>query len=242
MSLRTLEVPAALDLDCVQAMHAALQRAVADGGISGLLLAGGKVPAGARRVFCAGLDLQQVVRGANARALADALAKLLLAVRLAPVPTAAAVAGEAKGGGVGLAAACDVVVAAVDVEFALPELLFGLTPAIILPLLAERVAPQRLRLRALAGGAWPAAAALADGLVDRVVPADAVDAAARAALRTLRRPRRAMVAAWKALTAESAQLAAGLARGAQLTANALDDDDTRRRLDAFHREGAPPWL
>ena len=76
--------------------------------------------------------------------------------------------GAARGGGVGLAAACDVVVASEDSSFALPELLFGLLPAVALPFLLDRISIQAIRLWALTGHSRSAAEAMADGLVDQI--------------------------------------------------------------------------
>src|SRR5215831_19377730 len=61
-----------------------------------------------------------------------------------PRPTLAVVDGPALGGGLGLAAACDIVLATERAEFGLPEALYGLTPAIIRPALLTRLSQQQL--------------------------------------------------------------------------------------------------
>jgi len=63
----------------------------------------------------------------------------------APKPLLAAVDGRSIGGGMGLACACDWVVATERATFALPELLWGLMPAIIWPVLTDRMAPHVVR-------------------------------------------------------------------------------------------------
>src|SRR5438477_5999325 len=86
--------------------------------------------------------------------------------------TLAVVDEQALGGGVGLAAVCDYVLATERATFGLPELLLGLVPATIFPILLERMPPQRARRLALLGHTQNAAQASASGLVDEVVASD----------------------------------------------------------------------
>jgi enoyl-CoA hydratase/carnithine racemase len=68
------------------------------------------------------------------------------ALLTAPRPTLAVIDGPALGAGLGLAAACDVVVASERSTFGLPEALYGLAPAIIRPALMTRLTIQQLNM------------------------------------------------------------------------------------------------
>ena len=76
-----------------------------------------------------------------------------------PVPTLAVVTGAAMGGGCGLAAACDRVVAAEDALFAMPEVVLGVAPAQIAPFIVRRLGATRARWLMLSAARLTAAAA-----------------------------------------------------------------------------------
>ena len=140
------------------------------------------VLAGAGPIFCAGADLawmqrmRDYSREDNLRD-ADAAAGLFGALDALPVPVVGRVQGAALGGGAGLVAVCDVVVAADDAIFGFTEVRLGILPAVIGPfVVAEdrrvrraRALPDRRPLPGLAG-------ARAIGLVHEVVPAEELDA------------------------------------------------------------------
>ena len=106
-----------------------------------------------------------------------AFGTLLQAWRESPVLTLAVVEGAAMGGGCGLAAACDLVLAADSAQLAMPEVTLGLPPAQIAPFVAERIG-ERAALRLMATGQRIGAAEAARiGLVDEVVPVAELDAA-----------------------------------------------------------------
>lgn len=201
---------------------------------------------GGRRVFCRGLDLAGVLaEGApTAPPVADSAAAfvdLLDRLRHLPRPTVAVVQGLALGGGLGLAAACDVVLASAEARFGLPEALVGLVPAMIEPVLRERTSRQRLRRLALTGLSIEAADALALGLVDAVAPSDALDRLAVRWVRLLRRADPAAVARLKSPHDTTPRTLRGAARrGATTTARLLDEPGTRA-LIAARLAGEAPW-
>src|SRR5947208_2370374 len=86
--------------------------------------------------FCRGLDFAALSEASSGDVgeATHLFARCLTELRSAGMPTIAAVGGATIGGGVGLAAACDMVLASERATFALPELLFGLLPATVLPL------------------------------------------------------------------------------------------------------------
>jgi enoyl-CoA hydratase/carnithine racemase len=187
--------------------------------------------------FCAGMDLAGALARPRAelqagfQRYADCLARL----QGGPAASIAVVRGAATGGGVGLLAACDLVVAAPQATFALPELRFGLVPAVILPALRGRLNLQRIRRLALTGDALTAAQAEAWGLVDIV--ADDPKAAAAGLVRKLLRARPQAVATVK-------RWRDGVpVDGPAQTAADLHDRELRTALTALLADGeAPPWF
>jgi methylglutaconyl-CoA hydratase len=121
--------------------------------------------------FCAGGDLNDMRRRGRAGrdenlAAARELGEMFRAVRLCPVPVVARVQGGAFGGGVGLACACDIVVAGTSAYFALTEARLGLVAGVISPLVIGRLGPARARLHCLLGERIDAREAHRIGLVD----------------------------------------------------------------------------
>ena len=94
-----------------------------------------------------------------------------------PRPTIALVHGGCFGGGVGIAAACDIAVAAEDSVFALTEVRWGITPAPIIPLLVDRLGARATGRLALTGERFDATMAKAVGLVHEICPAAELEAA-----------------------------------------------------------------
>jgi enoyl-CoA hydratase/carnithine racemase len=143
---------------------------------------------------------------------------------------------------VGLAAACDVVIADEGASFALPELLLGLTPATILPLLLSRMTAQQVRLWAIQGKPHDARAAQQAGLVDEVVRAEQAAAATRRWARALSRAQPRALAQFKWLLAEeTCGQEDAIRRGAALTTSALGDETVLGPLRVFRHSGTPPW-
>ena len=148
------------------------------------------VLAGEGRHFSAGADLQWMQRASAASLewnLADArrFAAMLARIESAPKPTVARVQGAALGGGVGLACACDIAIAAGDAGFSVSEARFGILPAVIGPYVTNAVGKRQARRLALTTERIGAAEALAMGLVQRVVPAAELDAAVDACVAQL---------------------------------------------------------
>jgi len=137
---------------------------------------------GAGRHFQAGADLKWLegVRRATeeenirvSRATAEAIDRF----NKLPVPTVALVHGFCVGGGTGLIAAADVVIAADNAAFAISEVRWGLTAAIIIPQLNDAIGVRQVRRYALTGERFNAEEARRIGLVHEVVPAGDLEAA-----------------------------------------------------------------
>jgi enoyl-CoA hydratase/carnithine racemase len=137
------------------------------------------VVTGAGRAFTGGMDVRVLrdLDAARATALITALHDAIDAVHRAPFPVLGAVNGHALGAGFELALACDLRVAAVGATLGLPEVRVGVPSVIQAALLPPLVGPGRAAELLLTGASISAEQALAWGLVNRVVPREAFDAA-----------------------------------------------------------------
>ena len=138
---------------------------------------------GAGPYFCAGGDIRWMRQSSEASrekrlATAQLVNDLFQTVADCPLVTFAVVRGGAFGGGVGLAAACDVVTAARTAVFATTETSLGIVPACITNHVVGRVGVTVTRRMFLSCERMSAAAALAAGLVDFVVPDDQLEESA----------------------------------------------------------------
>jgi len=148
------------------------------------------VLSGEGKHFSAGADLQWMQRAAQATVewnLQDArrFAAMLHRIASAPKPVVARIQGAALGGGVGLACACDIAIAADNASFAVSEAKFGILPAVIGPYVTNAVGKRQAQRLALTATRVAAPEALAMGLVQQVVPLDALDAALDAVVKEL---------------------------------------------------------
>src|SRR5438874_10880616 len=140
------------------------------------------VLAGAGAGFCAGADLtwmRAMAAYTHDENVADALrlVAMLEAVEGCAVPVVARVHGAAMGGGVGLVAACDVVVAAADALFGFTEARLGIAPAVVAPFVLCKIGPSHARALFVTAERFDAARAERIGLVHHVVEAAHLDAA-----------------------------------------------------------------
>jgi len=135
---------------------------------------------GAGPVFSAGGDLAWMAktvaytREQNLRD-ADALARMYDRLDTLPFPLLGCVHGAALGGGSGLAAVCDIVIAARDAVFGFTEVRLGIVPAIISPFVVAKVGRSAARELFLTGARFSAERAREIGLVHAVVDAEALD-------------------------------------------------------------------
>uniref|UniRef100_A0A832MNC1 Enoyl-CoA hydratase/isomerase family protein n=1 Tax=Eiseniibacteriota bacterium TaxID=2212470 RepID=A0A832MNC1_UNCEI len=169
------EVHNALSPELVAALVAALHALAHDDGARVLVL-GGRGPS-----FCAGADIGAMRAAAGATfednlAEAERLGGAFAALADLPKPVVARVHGGVYGGGVGLACACDIVVAADDATFGLTEVRLGILPGLISPYVLRRLGDRRARELMLTGERFGADRALAAGVADHVVPAAELDA------------------------------------------------------------------
>jgi methylglutaconyl-CoA hydratase len=145
---------------------------------------------GEGRHFQAGADLTWIrkvsaqSRQENERA-SRATAMAVHRLNTLPVPTVALVQGGCFGGGTGIVAACDMVIASEDAMFSIAETRWGLMAGIILPQLADAIGARQVRRYALTGERFGAAEARRIGLVHEVVPPAGLHAAGARAVAQL---------------------------------------------------------
>jgi methylglutaconyl-CoA hydratase len=203
VALNRPEVGNAYDGALIAALSAALTALPTSPPPRALLLKGNG------RHFQAGADLKWVSALAEgtleenlsaSRATAEAVDRL----NRLPIPTVALVQGGCFGGGTGLIAACDIVIAAEDAIFSIAEVRWGLTAAIIIPQLSDAISVRQLRRYALTGERFGAADALRTGLVHKLVARADLEAAGEEMLAHLLGNGPAAMAETKALALESA--------------------------------------
>lgn len=208
----------------------------ADAGLRAIVLGGhGKA-------FCAGADLNWMRAMAGYdwdgnRADAAKLAEMLWTIYRCPVPVVGRVQGDCYAGGVGLAAVCDVLVAAEGVQFCLSEARLGLLPATIGPYVVRALGEQAARRYFVTAERFDAARAHALGFAHEVVPAADLDQRVDAIVSALVANGPEAVKACKRLV----QDVAGRPIDAELR------DDTARRIadirgSAEGREGVQSFL
>jgi methylglutaconyl-CoA hydratase len=140
--------------------------------------------------FCAGADLNWMKKMAgysHDENLLDAsrLADMLRTIYLCPKPTVAKVQGDCYAGGMGLVAACDIVVAAEGVNFCLSEVKLGLIPATISPYVIKAMGEQAARRFFLTAERFDAAAALRMGFAHEVVVPENLDTSVAGIVKSL---------------------------------------------------------
>jgi methylglutaconyl-CoA hydratase len=200
--------------------------------------------------FCAGADLGWMRRTSDyshAENLADAtaLAELMQILDSLPKPTVALVQGAAFGGGVGLAAACDLVLATPAASFCLSEVKLGLIPAVISPYLIAAIGARAARRYFISGERFSAERARQLGLVHELVAADALSREADRLTRLLLHNGPQAMAAAKQLVADvarqplNAQLIADTAERISVTRAGAE---AREGLKAFLEKRRPDWV
>jgi enoyl-CoA hydratase/carnithine racemase len=239
MLAHRVNLPAALDFAGIDALAAAIDQAIADADTRVIRLEGKD------SVFCRGMDLEAVTGHAAAEQKAHGVARFgrcLQAIANSPKPTMAVVDGAAEGGGLGIAAACDVILASDRARFALPEVLLGLVPAVILPFLLNRMSPQKVKRWALTGKSHDPMTAREAGLVDEVIAGSDLESACRRWERDLARANLKAVATLKRFVAEAiADPQAALEAGVRLTSQSIADEAIMNPIRAFLRDGVAPW-
>lgn len=206
------------------------------------------VLAGAGTHFCAGADIGWMARMVDAteednRQDARALADMFDALDTLPLPLVGRIQGAALGGGTGLAAVCDIVVAAADATFGFTEVRLGILPAVISPYCVAKMGVSHARALMLTGAKFDAERARRSGLVHEVVPAADLDATVERLLAEVLDAAPTALAATKALLREVAGRQPSTC--ADLTSRAIAaqrvSPEGQEGLRAFLEKRAPGW-
>ena len=235
VTLARPEVRNAFNAEVIAQMRDAFATLAADDGVRIVVLDG------EGKTFCGGADVHWM-RGSldlseeeNVRD-AEAMSEMFRAIDRCPKPVIASVHGAALGGGAGLCAVCDAVVAEDDTLFGFTETKLGIIPAVISPFVLAKIGVSHARRLFLSGERFDAARAREIGLVHEVVPAGGRDAAVEAIVRELETAGPSAIAAAKALIADVT--AATYDETRALTAHAI----ARRRTSAEGQEGLRAFL
>jgi len=207
------------------------------------------VVAGRGPAFCAGADLnwmRAMASYSHADNHSDALkvARMFNAVHSCSKPVLARVQGDAFGGGVGLAAACDIVVAVESVSFVLSEVKLGIVAATISPHVVRAMGARQAARYMLTAERFGAKRALELGLVHELATADSLDSAVASLCQSLLAASPAALAATKRLLADVVEAPVDdvlLAATAKCIADARVSPEGREGIAAFLEKRAPAW-
>ncbi len=173
-----------------------------------------------------------------------AMTQVVQAIYNLPKPTIARVQGAAVGGGVGVMLACDYAIAAEDARFGLTSVRNGLLAGIAIAVLIQAVGARRARQLLMHGGIFGAREALAMGLIDRVVPADRLDAEVASLAAELRLGAPSVQALIKRLVTRIAAMPADDAVvdlvASEVAAQCVTDE-AREGMSAFLAKRKPGW-
>ena len=200
--------------------------------------------------FCAGADLNWMKKMAgysHDENLADAsrLADMLRTIYVCPKPVIAKVQGDCYAGGMGLVAACDIVVAAEGVNFCLSEVKLGLIPATISPYVIKAMGEQAARRYFISAERFDAAAALRMGFAHEVVVAENLDLTVAGLVKSLVSNSPNAVAEAKKLVRDVVDLPvtdALLADTAGRIAAIRASNEGREGVASFLEKRKPNWL
>ena len=189
-------------------------------------------------VFCAGADL----KAGGSAAMSD-LPGILACLLGSPKPVVAELNGHVRAGGIGLVAACDIVVAPAKATFAFSEVRLGLLPAIVAVPVVRRVSSRALTRWFMTGEEFGAQEAAAAGLVSLAVADDRVGEVTGTILDALRLAAPGALAGIKPLLAEVGErgVADGLAWAAELSAARFASEEAAEGMAAFRDRRPARW-
>jgi len=221
-------------------LQAALDRIAADSGVRVVVLAA------SGRGFCAGHDLKEIRAMAGAEeveALFARCSRMMLTITRLPQPVIAKVHGIATAAGCQLVATCDLAVASASATFATPGVSIGAfcsTPGVAL---GRAVGRKHAMEMLLTGAPISAARACEIGLVNRVVPAESLDAEVSAMAKLIATRSSSAIASGKEVFYRQLELPLDEAYAVAGHAIACDffTADGKEGVDAFLGKRAPKW-
>jgi methylglutaconyl-CoA hydratase len=236
-----LDAPAnrnALSAQLRAELYTALREAIADDYVRSIVLGH------TGTVFCSGADLKEA-RSGPAAPDTPTVPEILVEIWSSPKPVIAALGGVARAGGLGLVAACDIVIASSAISFACTEVRIGVVPAVISAVMAPRMSSAALHQLFITGLPVSAEWAQRAGLVDLVVEPDELDGELRRLTDAFGLAAPGALAATKRLGRSKAAIAglrAQLADLEKLSAQQFDSEEGREGLAAFAEKRSPSWV
>jgi len=199
--------------------------------------------------FSAGADISVMKDSASftqEQNISDALhlADLFDTINSFPCPVVARVNGTAMGGGAGLIAACDIVIAADNARLAFSEVKLGIAPAVISPYVVRKIGESQARVLFVTGERFSTTRGREIGLVHTVVPLEELDAALEKTLRELLSSGPQALRACKALALNVGHMDHDTARRytAETIAALRVSTEEQEGLRAFQEKRKPNWV
>ncbi|HEY2474893.1 MAG TPA: enoyl-CoA hydratase-related protein [Candidatus Cybelea sp.] len=181
VTLARPEVRNAFNAEVIAQLHDTFTRITAADDVRAVVLAG------EGKVFCGGADINWMKASLDLSvdanvADAERMSGMFRAIDNCPKPVIGQIQGAALGGGAGLAAVCDIVIASDDAVFGFTEVKLGIIPAVISPFVIAKIGASHARALFVTGQKFDAHAALRIGLIHKVVPQVELGAAVEYAL------------------------------------------------------------
>jgi methylglutaconyl-CoA hydratase len=224
----------ALSPDLVDGLADHLDEAIADDAVRVVVLTN------AGTTFCAGADLKAGTARSSRRTLPDVLTTMLDS----PKPVVGRIAGHCMGGGVGLAAACDISVIADDAKVGFTEVRIGVAPAMISVVCLPKMRRADAAELFLSGERITAARAVEVGLLNRAAARDDLDAAVAEVVDKVVAGGPLALAAAKRLLRDVPDLARdeAFAMTEVLSAELFASDEAAAGMAAFREKRPAPWV
>ncbi len=190
--------------------------------------------------FCAGADL----KGGSAEGSRFSLVQIFELMMDADLPVIGRIAGHCMGGGVGLAAGCDISVAAQDANFGFTEVRIGVAPAIISVVCLPKMRRADAMELFLSGERIPAERAAEVGLINHVAPSDALDDAVHGIVAKLVQGGPGALAAAKSMVYKVPAMDRPIAfeKMAALSAELFSSEEASAGMKAFREKSVAPWV
>ena len=239
ITLNRPEARNALSAPLVNELHGHLQDAIADPAVRCIVLTG------AGPAFCAGADLKNPPGAAapdGGRAVG--LPEVLTAMLDSPKPVIGAINGAAFAGGLGLVAACDIVVTGEDHPFSFSEVRIGVIPAVISVVCVPKLGVHNAMKLFLTGERFTGRQAVVMGLAHRAVPADQLAAAVQEEIDMIALGGPEAIAESKKLVRRVAQISIeqGFAETAPWSARMFRSAEAAEGMAAFREKRKPAWV
>jgi methylglutaconyl-CoA hydratase len=235
----TLDSPArrnALSSALLTQLREALARALDDRGCRVVVLTG------ADPAFCSGADLKE--SRTSPSAAPSLFPEILQLIWDSSKPVICRVNGNARAGGIGLIAACDIAVASQSASFGFSEVRIGATPAIIAVPCLRRMSPRAAAEYFLTGETFDAQRAVEIGLLTSAVPKIQLDEEIARYTGLLLRGAPGALGVTKTVLREAGTLpvGAGLTRMAELSAARFASEEGQQGMAAFAEKRDPSWV